>query len=145
MVSRNPAELIDDIVRNVEGELKSQPQKLSHNLVPKLTGFTIDRWGDVTSISPELVQKIKNKVPPEAIAAFEDIIAKELEKSLLGMSKTKMNQFINKIIYDIVNEFQGNIYKSMIDKFEVIFTEQLEKEMKRKYPAWYVADRLDTK
>ena len=64
---------------------------------------------------------------------------------MLGMSKTKMNQFINKIIYDIVNEFQGNIYKSMIDKFEVIFTEQLEKEMKRKYPAWYVADRLDTK
>ena len=89
MVSRNPAELIDDIVRNVEGELKSQPQKLSHNLVPKLTGFTIDRWGDVTSISPELVQKLKTKFHLKQLLLLRILLLKNWKNLCLECPKLK--------------------------------------------------------
>jgi hypothetical protein len=139
------AELVENKVLAKSGVFAS---RTADAVVQKVTGITIDRWGDVRNISQELIDEIAVKptvvqYKTRVVQQIEDAIAgsKPLPASTMKHVVRRIQEAIEERIYE---EMEGTIEAAATRVVQDVATQYLQTAGYRKFLAQFTENKNDS-
>lgn len=135
-----PNDLIQDVLESVQSSIKRNKTDLVTRIIPFVIGYQTNSWGDVTDLNDDLRDRIVSKIDKSDIDQFEARFAEEVIKKL--QNPQNLDRAVNSVVDRLVEKLEDSLINLIYDSFESQIQQMIEKELKERYAAWFVANRL---
>lgn len=136
-------EIFEGAVQSAVAELERDTRGGITSVTKEILGFRTNNWGEITWIDPQLVEKIRAKIPQEKIDEFERRLLEKLEERIsekfIGAIAKKITESIE---YDVFRKVSDRIHEEVENRIFEAATAQIEPKLHERFPELFVAKRL---
>jgi hypothetical protein len=126
---------VAELDRDTRGEISS--------VAREILGFRVNHWGEITWINPQLIDRIRAKIPQEKIDEFEQRLLAKLEDRI---SEKFIGSMVKKIVesieYDVFRKVTDRIHGEVENRIFEAASAQIETKLIERFPELFVAKRL---